>query len=84
MAQSKEEMIANEQGAYPCKTCKRKKIISYPNVFNVNGLFYARCPNCNKYDLYDFLGTTKKAAIRNWNEIMIHDYDSTKKKENDE
>lgn len=70
----KEEVIYDEQGACPCKSCKRKKITSYPTVFEVSGLFYARCSceTCTKYDLYAFIGITKKDAIRNWNDTMEH------------
>ena len=68
------EIEKNEMGAYPCKACKRKHIISYPMVNNVTGLYYAKCnnPECDKYDPYEFIGTTKKNAIENWNDTMMH------------
>ena len=82
----KEELIKNEIGAYPCKACLRKHITSYPILKNVNGLIYAQCSNCacDKFDLYEFIGNNKNSAIRNWNEIMAHDYDSNTKKNEDE
>lgn len=77
---AKEDIQYDEQGACPCKNCKRKKIISYPTVFEVGGIFYARCNTCEKYDLYEFVGIKRKDAIRNWNDTMLH-HDSTIKDE---
>ena len=38
------------------------------------GLYYAKCSNleCDKYDPYEFIGVTEKAAIENWNDTMTH------------
>lgn len=76
---SKEQLEKNENGAYPCKACKRKHIISYPTVSKVTGLYYAKCsnPECDKYDPYEFIGTTQKNAIANWNDTMNHNAETT-------
>lgn len=76
---AKEKLEKNEYGAYPCKTCLRKHIISYPTISKVMGLYYAKCSNCecDKYDPYEFIGTTEKSSIENWNQTMVHDYDSS-------
>lgn len=58
--------------ACSCKSCRRKNILKYPVISEISGLFYARCPNCDKHDPYDFLGITRKAAIANWNDTMAH------------
>lgn len=69
----KQEVLYNEDGAAPCKHCKRKKILVYPRVIEINGedLYYAQCPNCKHWDIYEFLGSSKKNAIRRWNEAML-------------
>ena len=69
----------NDRGAYPCKSCYRKHVTSYPTVTKVMGLYYAKCSNCecDKYDPYEFIGTTEKNAILNWNDTMAHDHDSS-------
>lgn len=67
---SKKTIEYDENGAAPCKHCLRKKEVHYPYVVDVDGLFYAKCPNCNYYDQFEFLGLTRKKAIRVWNETM--------------
>lgn len=71
---AKEEVIKNDKGACPCKACKRKRGTFYPTVTKVMGLYYAKCSNleCDKYDPYEFIGVTEKAAIENWNDTMTH------------
>ncbi len=83
---SKKELEKNEMGAYPCKACMRRHIVSYPVVKMITGLPYAQCsnPECDRFDPYEFIGSTKKGAILNWNETMGHDYDSTNKKSENE
>ena len=66
----KSEDIKNEIGAAPCKHCKKKGIISYPFISKVDDLYYAKCPNCNFYDQYEFLGLTEKKSIMRWNNTM--------------
>lgn len=65
------EIEFNEKGAAPCKNCKRHKKTSYPMISNVEDLYYAKCPNCNFYDPYEFLGASEKKAIENWNNTML-------------
>ncbi len=60
----------NDEGAAPCKHCKRKKKTSYPYVVDVDGLYYAKCPTCNHYDQFEFLGLSKQKAITVWNRTM--------------
>lgn len=67
----KDNMV-DEQNAYPCKHCKRHKMISFPKMFNIEGMLYARCTHCNNYNPYEFLGLTAKDAIFNWNDTMAH------------
>lgn len=57
----------------PCKRCKRMPVIK-----EINDLFYVQCPHapytdkkgnvvkCDKWGQYEFLGTSKVAATRNW------------------
>ena len=79
----KDELVKNEMGAYPCKACLKKQITSYPIIKTVADLAYAQFsnPECSKYDPYEFIGSTKKGAILNWNESMVHDYDSYDKRD---
>lgn len=49
--------------AVKCKRCG-----ALPYVTKIEGCFYAKCSKCTKWGLYEFLGITPKAAIRNWNE----------------
>jgi hypothetical protein len=72
----KETLVAKEEiVAKPCKYCKMKqKEEFFPFVSNPEpNLYYARCPNCNHYNIYEFIGTTKDGAILNWNKVMGHD-----------
>ena len=66
--------LYNEDGALPCKSCKRKGKIVYPKIVEISGedLYYAQCPCCNnrKWDIYEFLGPNKKGAIKTWNATM--------------
>ena len=70
----KKEIQCNEEGAAPCKHCKRKSQIVYPRIVEINGeeLYYAQCPKCKHWDLYEFLGTTRRNAIKNWNSTMLN------------
>lgn len=67
-------LLYNEDGALPCKSCKRKGKIVYPKIVEISGedLYYAQCPCCNnkKWDIYEFLGANKKGAIKTWNATM--------------
>lgn len=38
-----------------------------PKIVNYAGLYYAQCPCCHKWDPYQFLGTTPRVAIEQWN-----------------
>lgn len=64
----------NEEGAAPCKHCLRskKKKVVYPKIVNVEGLYYAQCPECSYYDIYEFLGASHKKAIQVWNNTMLY------------
>ena len=68
------KILYNEEGALPCKCCKRKGKIVYPKIVEITGeeLFYAQCPECKnkKWDIYEFLGPSKKGAIKTWNYTM--------------
>jgi hypothetical protein len=66
----KKNIEYNEDGAAPCKYCKRNKIKSYPYISRVDDLYYAKCPHCNHFDPYEFLGISKKRTIEHWNETM--------------
>lgn len=63
--------MAQEEATY-CKHCKYKTGEKfYPTIHEADGgLFYARCPNCSYYSPYDFIGSTRNGAIRNWNTYM--------------
>ena len=72
----KETSVAKEEiVAKPCKYCKMKqKEEFFPFVSNPEpNLYYARCPNCNHYNIYEFIGTTRDNALINWNKTMGHD-----------
>ena len=67
------EELRDTRGAAPCKHCLKKskgKILSYPEIAVTEGMYYARCPNCNTCDKYDFLALSTNKAIRVWNEYM--------------
>ena len=68
----KKNIILNSEGAAPCKHCLKKKVVAYPTVVNIQGLFYARCPCCSKEDPFEFLGLSEKKAINTWNRIMLN------------
>ena len=36
-------------------------------IKEMDEMYYAQCPKCNKHDPYEFLGITKKKAIDRWN-----------------
>lgn len=62
----------NEEGAAPCKHCmKVKKRAVYPRIVDVDDLYYAQCPECKYYDIYEFLGLSHKKAIQIWNNTML-------------
>ena len=62
----------NDEGAAPCKHClKSKKKFVYPKIVNVDELYYAQCPECKYYDIYEFLGLSYKKAIKIWNNTML-------------
>lgn len=61
----------DSRGAAPCKYCLKKyKVKSYPEIAVTDGMYYARCPKCNGYDKYDFLGLSELKAIKVWNTCM--------------
>lgn len=47
---------------------KCRKCGGTPHLIQKDGLWYARCSSCAKWPAYEFLGISKLAAIRNWNE----------------
>ena len=47
---------------------KCRKCGGMPHVIKVEECFYARCDKCTKWHPFEFLGITREAAIRNWNE----------------
>ena len=56
----------NNEGAAPCKHClKSKKKFVYPKIVNVDELYYAQCPDCKYYDIYEFLGLSYKNTDNN-------------------
>ena len=64
------KIIYDDRGAAPCKYCKRRGITSYPRIDEVDEMYYARCPKCKHYDLYEFLALSVKNCIRVWNRTM--------------
>jgi hypothetical protein len=63
----------DENNACCCKQCRRKlSMIKYPRIKVIDDLVYAQCTYCNHYSPYEFIGSTKKNAIANWNETMLH------------
>lgn len=71
---NKKEIILDENGAAPCKHCRRRKNkrLVYPVIKEDHGLFYARCPICCGEDKYDYLGLSKSKAISVWNKTMMN------------
>lgn len=57
----------DERSAAPCKFCAKKGLEIYPIIKEMEEMYYAQCPKCNKHDLYEFLGITEKRAIDRWN-----------------
>lgn len=55
----------------PCKWCKCKDVLIIEVPDKINTLYYARCKNCNKWGLYEFVGISKTSAIKNWNEKNV-------------
>lgn len=45
-----------------CKFCNAPG-----HVVQVDDLYYARCTQCTKWGPYEFLGSTRKTAIAQWN-----------------
>ena len=70
----KKEIQYNEEGAAPCKHCKRKGQVVYPRIVEISGeeLYYAQCPKCEHWDIYEFLGATRRNAIKTWNNTMLN------------
>lgn len=67
---SKEER-RNEEGMAPCKHCLKKyKKYNYPQIVVIDGMYFARCLNCNEYDKYDFLALSRTKCINVWNKYM--------------
>ena len=66
----KEDLLHDDRGAVPCKHCRRKGKIVYPRIDEVDEMFYARCPCCKHWDIYDFLALTKTKCIQVWNRTM--------------
>lgn len=62
-----EKLIAEgkKPGSRPAMKSVQCKHI--PKIVNYTGLFYAQCPCCHKWDPYQFLGATPKAAVDQWN-----------------
>ena len=66
----KKDIQYDKRGAAPCKYCKRHGIISYPRIDEIDEMYYARCPHCKHYDLYEFLALNTKQCIKVWNRTM--------------
>lgn len=64
------KLLRNENNMAPCKFCKRKKVISYPRIDCIDGMYYARCPNCSKSDPFDYLALSSRKCIEVWNRAM--------------
>lgn len=47
----------------PCKYCGHK-----PKIVPIDGLFYAQCTNCTKYDPYEFVGRSENKVLATWND----------------
>ena len=62
--------VKDEQGALPCKYCRTKGRIVYPQVRCDDDLWYTICPKCCHYDTYDFIGINRHRTIENWNNAM--------------
>ena len=60
----------DERGAAPCKYCKRHGVVIYPRIDEVDEMYYARCPKCKHWDIYEFLALSVKNCIRVWNRTM--------------
>ena len=65
-------ILYDDRGAAPCKFCKKKGHIYYPKVVEIEELYYAQCSNsrCHNSDQYEYLGTSVKRTIENWNRTM--------------
>lgn len=71
-SKKKKGLIYDERGAAPCKFCKRGGHLVYPKIVEIEDLYYAQCsnPKCHRSDPYDYLGSTVKRTIENWNRTM--------------
>ena len=69
---NKKGLIYDDRGAAPCKFCKKGGHLVYPKVVEIEDLYYAQCsnPKCHHSDPYDYLGSTVKRTIENWNRTM--------------
>lgn len=65
-------IVYDKNGAAPCKFCKTKETVYYPKIVQVDDLYYAQCSNCkcHRSNPYEYLGTTVKNSIYNWNRTM--------------
>lgn len=65
-------ILYDDRGAAPCKFCKKKGEMTYPRIVEIEDLFYAQCanPKCHRSDPYEYLGSTQKRTIENWNRTM--------------
>lgn len=68
----KKGLIYDDRGAAPCKFCKKNGNLVYPKIVEIEDLYYAQCsnPKCHRSDPYDYLGSTVKRTIENWNRTM--------------
>lgn len=57
---------------FPCKHCKQKfKKVVFPIIPEpIEGLYYARCPECDYYSPYQFCATNRNQTLRNWDDFM--------------
>lgn len=62
-----ERLVAEgkKPGTVPAK--KSVRCNCKPKIVSFSGLFYAQCTRCNKWDPYQFLGSTPRVAIEQWN-----------------
>lgn len=61
----------NAEGMAPCKHClKKHKKYNYPQIIVLDGLYFARCPECQEYDKYEFLALSRTKCINVWNKHM--------------
>lgn len=72
MTKYKDDYVPNEEGAYPCRRCYQlKHKVVYPKIVVIEDLYYAQCTECRFFDIYEFLGISRKSAIKQWNETQL-------------